>query len=253
MGVAIDEHIMGVSNIAASNPRTWILNAVSRMVCYLKIYDRDIRNLLYKYFLTRKTFTNTPTVVINELDVCANSSRIDIAVVNGQLHGYEIKSKQDTLERLSGQIEAYNKTFDTITIVGFENHIPRIMKMVPNWWGIKNVTEFKGRIRLRTIRKEKKNQTIDLKSIVRLLWKDEMIKLLTSQDNLTHGYQRKSRQQLSDIIVKEVNEDIIGQYIRDTLKTREAWKAVPVQQLNDGYNSMQPNSYYSRCHYCLEP
>lgn len=209
-----------------------------RKVRKLKVYDDDIRILLYRYFLTRKSFTNTPTVVINELDVCANSSRIDIAVINGQFHGYEIKSKQDNLERLPSQITAYNKTFDTITIVGFEKHIPNIIKIVPSWWGIKKVTEHEGIIGLRTIRKEKKNRTTDIESIVRLLWKDEMLKLLASHADLKKNYTNKSRQRLCELVISNIDKTIIETYVRNALKTRVAWRAVPIQQLSDDYSNM---------------
>ncbi len=203
----------------------------------LKVYDCDIRNLLYRYFLTRKSFTKTSTVIIDELDVCANSARIDIAVVNGQLHGYEIKSKQDNLERLPSQIIAYNKTFDTITIVGFESHIPNIIKIVPHWWGIKKITEHNGKIALKTVRKEKKNQTSDTQSIVRLLWKNEMLQLLYNT-SMTKISKNKTRQQLCELIINNVDDKIIRKYVRNILKTREAWKAVSIQQINDDYSNM---------------
>lgn len=202
------------------------------MVDKLKVYDCDIRKLLYRYFLTKKSFTKTSTVIIDELDICANSSRADVAIVNEQLHGYEIKSKQDSLERLPSQITAYNKTFDTITIVGFESHIPNIIKIVPQWWGIKEITEHNGKIALKTIRKEKKNKNTDIQSIVRLLWKNEMLQLLYNTTSMTKISKNKTRQQLCELIINNVDDKIIKKYVCNTLKTREAWKAIPIEQLN---------------------
>ncbi|WP_168198409.1 sce7726 family protein [Crassaminicella thermophila] len=78
----------------------------------MKIYDPDIRELLLKKFLKTKAFISDPTTkLIHEMDVCFGTSRIDIAVINGKIHGYEIKSEQDTLDRLPAQIESYNKIF----------------------------------------------------------------------------------------------------------------------------------------------
>ena len=123
----------------------------------MKTYDADIRKLLYKYFLTKKEFSNTSTFIINEMDICANSSRVDIAVINKYMYGFEIKSKQDSLERLPSQIVADNKTFDFVTIVAFESHLPNILKMVPDWWGIIKVFEQDGNILLQVIREGEVN------------------------------------------------------------------------------------------------
>ena len=65
----------------------------------------------------------TDTVFIDELGVCQGSAKIDIAVVNGQLHGYEIKSDRDSLRRLSSQAVLYSKVFDRVTLVCGERHV----------------------------------------------------------------------------------------------------------------------------------
>lgn len=113
----------------------------------MKIYDVDIRKILYSSFLAEKEFIEeADTVIINELDVCAGVSRADIAVVNGKIHGYEIKSKQDNLERLPGQVENYNRVFDTMTIVTYKGHLDKVRNIVPKWWGIKCIDEKKVRL-----------------------------------------------------------------------------------------------------------
>ncbi|MPQ76821.1 sce7726 family protein [Hydrogenovibrio sp. JE_KL2] len=61
-------------------------------------------------------------VVINELPVADRSRtsfarRIDIAVANGKLLGFEIKSEYDSLDRLEGQLKLYHKRFDKVFVV----------------------------------------------------------------------------------------------------------------------------------------
>lgn len=206
-------------------------------VFVVKVYDYDIRKILYKNFIRRKSYLNTNTVVVNEMDICAGSSRVDIAVVNGSIHGYEIKSKQDTLDRLPGQVEAYNKIFDTMTIVGFENHINKIVDIVPPWWEIKSVYEQKNTIKLASIRRGKKNREIDINSLVLLLWRDEMIDLIINHSEIVKGYKSKTRQQLGKMLVKNINNDFLKVFVRQRLKSRQSWKAVSIQQLSDGYNN----------------
>ncbi|HHY79514.1 MAG TPA: sce7726 family protein, partial [Thermoanaerobacter sp.] len=76
----------------------------------MAIYEYNIRQVLYDEFLNNKDFISEPdTIFVNELDICFGTARIDVAVINGKMHGFEIKSEQDNLERLPAQIEAYNK------------------------------------------------------------------------------------------------------------------------------------------------
>ena len=214
------------------------IHKILTKVFILKIYDSDIRKILYENFIKRKSYLSTPTIVVDEMDICAGNSRVDIAVINGSLHGYEIKSKQDSLERLPGQIKDYNKIFDTMTIVGFENHIEKINTLVPEWWEIKSVKETDGKIKLSTVRRGKRNKNVDINSLVLLLWRDEMINIIINHSNIFKGYKSKTRRQLGQLIVKNIDKNSIINFVRETLKSRNSWKAVPIQQLYDGYNNM---------------
>lgn len=197
----------------------------------MKIYDADIRRILFDSFLSELDYIKEPdTVIINELDVCSGVSRIDIAVINGKIHGYEIKSKQDNLERLPSQIESYNCVFDTITIVTYKSHLEKIKTIVPKWWGIKCIYEKNGNIILKNIRKARENSNIKIQNVAMLLWKDEMIDLLLNYSDITKGYKSKTRTDLSYLIQKYVDSSIVQEYVRNILKNRKDWKAVPLIQ-----------------------
>src|SRR4051812_45593489 len=78
--------------------------------------DYDIRQELRQRL--RKEHEGDPeTLVIEELGLCQGQVRADIAVINGFMHGYEIKSERDTLERLPRQREVYEQCFDAVTLV----------------------------------------------------------------------------------------------------------------------------------------
>jgi hypothetical protein len=62
-------------------------------------------------------------VVINEMVISNWSRRADIAVANGRLYGYEIKSDYDTLKRLDGQISTYTQHFDKTTVIVTQKHL----------------------------------------------------------------------------------------------------------------------------------
>ena len=127
------------------------------------IYDSNIRKVLYSEFLKEKKFTKNPedTIVIDEFSSSYSSARIDISVLNGSLHGYEIKSERDTLERLPKQIEYYTKIFEYITVVTTDKYTEKIIEIVPDFFGIFLIEKKKNKLKLKKIRNSKKNKNID--------------------------------------------------------------------------------------------
>ena len=199
----------------------------------MKIYDRDIRKLLINKFFTVKTFiSDSSTKVIHEMDVCTGSSRIDVTVINGKIHGYEIKSEQDTLERLSSQVESYNKIFDTVTIVTGEKHIDKVTNIVPEWWGIYYVTSKKNNLELKRKRQSRINNSIDILQVTQLLWKDELTEILALH-GIQKGIKSKTRFALGEMAVNNINPQEIKDYVRQALKNRTTWRADLLQQLYD--------------------
>ncbi len=202
----------------------------------MKIYDSDIRSLLLNSFLEVDEFiSEEDTVVIHELDVCSGISRVDIAVINGKLHGYEIKSMQDNLDRLPFQIESYNQVFDTMTIVAYEDHIKKIKTIVPKWWEIKCVSSKEDKFIMKTVRQGKQNSNINVYNVAMLLWKDEMIDLLLTHGDIIKGYRSKTRNDLAKMIEQHVSYHDVLDYVRHTLKYRQGWRAASLQMLNDDY------------------
>ena len=199
----------------------------------MKVYDPDIRKVLYRKFLMTKEFLlDSSTLVINEFDVCRGISRVDIAVINGKMHGYEIKSEQDTLERLPMQMDSYNKVFDKMTIVTGEKHLDKVTDIIPEWWGIYYITENKNKLVLKKKRSAKINRNIDILEVAQLLWRDELIKLLNSYD-ITKGLKSKTRLALSKLVSEKIPPKDVKDFVKNQLKLRTDWRAVQLQQLYD--------------------
>ncbi|ALP91215.1 hypothetical protein HMPREF1084_01976 [Clostridium butyricum 60E.3] len=199
----------------------------------MKVYDPDIRKVLYRKFLMTKEFLlDSSTLVINEFDVCRGISRVDIAVINGKMHGYEIKSEQDTLERLPMQMDSYNKVFDKMTIVTGEKHLDKVTDIIPEWWGIYYITENKNKLVLKKKRSAKINRNIDILEVAQLLWRDELIKLLNSYD-ITKGLKSKTRLALSKLVSEKIPQKDVKDFVKNQLKLRTDWRAVQLQQLYD--------------------
>src|SRR5688500_15372204 len=97
--------------------------------------DHQIRDAFHRTILHdhHNEFT---TLVVDELGIDHGKCRADIAVINGHMIGYEIKSEVDTLSRLNLQIEKYNSVFDHSYIILTNRHLADAMFMLPEWWGV---------------------------------------------------------------------------------------------------------------------
>ncbi len=163
------------------------------------------------------------TRILPEMVLGRGSSRIDLAVVNGKLHGYEIKSDSDTLYRLEAQAEAYNAVFDEITIVVGSRHFVEVEKSVPNWWGILRAESCGERVELFKIRQPMANPQQSIQAIASLLWKEEAIHLL-QQHASVRGIGCKNRNALSVEISDRLDLRIVAKYTREALKSRVRWR-----------------------------
>lgn len=162
--------------------------------------------------------------VIEELNICEGEARADIALANGVMHGFEIKSDLDTLERLPNQTECYDLTFDKVTIVVGNKFADKISEIVPEYWGIEVAYRNRyGNVSLKRIRSSKKNIKVNATKLLDLLWNNELKMLL--KENKIKGYSTMKREQLKLTVIENIPVKIISDYTRETLKTRVGWRA----------------------------
>src|SRR5699024_562757 len=186
--------------------------------------DSDIRLLLIDKL--KDEYSNEKnTRIVNEMGILHGQSRVDVAVIDGILHGFEIKSESDTLERLPLQMANYNKVFDRMTIVNQRKFLEEVKSIIPKWWGIWLVTKYKGKYNIRQIRKGRLNKKVDPKSLSHLLWKDEAIHLL-KEKGLHKGYLGKPRKVLYRRLVESIEKPELQFMINEQLKLRKDWKVV---------------------------
>lgn len=195
--------------------------------------DRDIRASLHTELQRAHRRYASETLFINELGLCQGNARIDLAVVNGSLSGYEIKSERDTLQRLPHQVEVYSKALDYVTIVASESHIIKTTDLVPNWWGLIATSFQEGEIIFRLVRQPQANPTIDPYSVAQLLWRPEVASIL-SELGLKKGITGKSRQVLWQTLAETLSISDLRDRVRHTLKVREGWRSGQQQMLDDG-------------------
>ena len=185
--------------------------------------DVEIRQSFHRKRL-RRQHTQKDTLVIDELGLNHGKCRADIAVINGHLVGYEIKSNNDSLRRLEGQVKAYNAVFDKVFIVVGDRYINSIKNYIPEWWGvIVSVRGPRGAVNFDTVRMARTNKKIDPISIARLLWRNEAEEIL-QQKKLSSKILRQPRAKLYEYLVDKLNICELRKFVRGYFKKRRNWR-----------------------------
>jgi hypothetical protein len=187
-----------------------------------RLTDIQIRKAIYSEIIPNIVAT-CPGRIVNEMAICCGDARVDIAVINGKLHGFEIKSEADTLVRLQGQISAYNQVFDTMTIICGKNHYDSVVKIIPDWWGIYSARLHFGKVELTRIRYPEINQQVSGFALAQLLWKSELVALLANE-GIKKGISRKPCRELWKIISETFSTSALQSKVREILKVRANWR-----------------------------
>ena len=177
-----------------------------------------IRELLFQYKGDRET------VIIEELGIQHGASRIDLAVVNGVLHGFELKSDRDTLTRLSEQAQAYGAVFDRVTLVVGERHVCRAVDVVPEWWGIRVARAEPDGLSFCDLKLPLNNPSLDPMSVVTLLWRDEALDYL-DELGVAKGMRSKSRAEIYFKLVDKADFNYLRARVRRCLRERQDWRS----------------------------
>jgi hypothetical protein len=185
--------------------------------------DLDIRNSL-KSTRLKRYYTDGTSRVVEELGLCTGDARVDIAVINGAMHAYEIKSEQDTLTRLPNQIEIYSRVFDYLSVCVGPKHLAGVLKMVPSCWGVILAVDTQNSISLTSVRPATRNPGVDQYSLAQLLWKDEVTAALNSL-GISKGLSGKSKADLWKLFAEAATPKYLSQYVRATLKARANWRS----------------------------
>jgi hypothetical protein len=178
--------------------------------------DSDIRPAL-RQLLWKLEADSPDSVVIEELGLSKGAVRVDVAVVNGIMHAYEIKSDADSLRRLSKQAAFYGKCFDRVSLVLGPRHLELARKAVPSWWGLLRVTSGENGPVIRAVRKGRQNPTREARALVELLWREETLALL-ERKGFAKGLRSKPREALWDRAAEVLALEEISVAVRAHLK-----------------------------------
>lgn len=161
------------------------------------------------------------TRIVQEMGVWSGSVRVDVAVINGHLHGWELKSDSDDLSRLPNQAQIYSRVFDLVTLVVGRKHSDKSIPLVPEWWTVIEASMPAENVDLKVIRQGRENPQPDPYLIANLLWKSEALKILEAHD-LARGWRSKPIQQIHERLARELDLSTLKDAVRAVLKDRAA-------------------------------
>lgn len=195
--------------------------------------DLIIRSAL-KEILENRHAKDEKVRIIEELGVQHGTARVDIAVVNGIMHGYEIKSDQDTLQRLPEQIDIFNSVFDKMTLVVGKKHLHEAINIVPDWWGIIVAKiNTNSPVIFNLIREGELNQGQDSVSVARLLWRQEALNILREKGE-AKGFYSKPRDSIYEKLALVLDQKTLREKVRETIFFRTDWRPDAPLILNGG-------------------
>ncbi|MCJ7484334.1 MAG: sce7726 family protein [Thermodesulfovibrionales bacterium] len=203
----------------AINPPSFVLTS-----------DESIR-ADFKVILENK-YSNA--MIVEEFGITHGAARIDIAVINGEIHGYEIKSDLDTLDRLPEQMRIYNSVLDKVTLVVGKKHLFEAINIVPEWWGITiaKIPSSGEKVAFYEMRLAEENPCQDKVAIASLLWREEALSILEEIDQ-AKGVRSKPRKTIYERLVEVVDNRELKGKILEYLFLRVNWRSEIQCMLND--------------------
>lgn len=190
-----------------------------------RLRDADIRSALRPYLLGQFDGADVP-LVVEELGICRGQARADMAVVNGELHGFEIKSDRDSPRRLRNQVAFYGKVFGRATLVVGECIRPAIRTAIPAWWGILKAERSATGLHFRSVRKARANPRRDVRTLAEFLWLADAMRLLEER-GAARGVRGKPRQYVWDRLCAHYGLHELDFAVRCHLKARAERRGPP--------------------------
>jgi hypothetical protein len=185
-------------------------------------FDTSIRSALWRW-LEAFHVTAPDVRARNEFAVGHGSGYADVVTIHpNSLHGYEIKSERDKLDRLKSQRHYYGDIFDYATLVCDPKHMAHAEEILPRWWGLVFAHRKADEIKFEIWRLPDSNPAPDIRRRAVLLWRAEALALC---DTLISGHKLKyaTRDDLYCALVDRVPGSVLYPLILKAIRERQSY------------------------------
>lgn len=176
--------------------------------------DEDIRAALELWLLSKQH--DSLVRIIHEFPIPRPSARIDIALINGRISGYEIKSDVDSLTRLPSQVSSYRKIFEHLCFVTTPKKSKSILEKTPQWCGVMSYSCEGG---FKILRKIKLNPDIDIECLLYSLSKKELL-MISFMESLNSIKTKQCKSEIIATIIAKISKRAVLRNCRYQLKNR---------------------------------
>ena len=183
--------------------------------------DIDIRTALDKILMRDLAHG---AVIWHEMGFLDRRRQVDVAVIDDELRGYEIKSDSDTLRRLPSQAKDYGRVFDRMTLVVTEGHLDAALAFLPSWWGVIVARQDGDEVSIDHVWNSERNVDIDPVALAQCLWRVEAIEEIKARD-ITNNRTKRSTSRLrkrtaTNMLGRSLELDELRRIVRERLKAR---------------------------------
>ncbi|MFK7604926.1 MULTISPECIES: sce7726 family protein [unclassified Pseudomonas] len=144
------------------------------------------------------------------------SFRADLALANGRLVAFEIKSGADSLKRWPDQCQAYSNVFDEIWLCTHGRHLEKALSVTPKGVGILIADDLGGLAVLRHAQLNQKTNPFDLSG---LLWRNELEELCVEHDIKFRS--RETKSEIRKLVSHTVPHEVLREFVLRQLKMRK--------------------------------
>ena len=185
----------------------------------------EIREIL-KIWIEKMFDLSKGDILINELgfynksvsSTIDKSFRADLALANGRLVGFEIKSEKDSLKRWDAQKVAYTNVFDEVWLCTHVKHMNTALENTPKHIGLILCDNFNSMtVYRKAVRCHGMNNIYDLAG---LLWRTEIDELAE-----LHKIKMKSRttkREAREILAEQLVLEDVRHFVLHKLKIRKS-------------------------------
>lgn len=163
-------------------------------------------------------------ILINELgfyNKSPNSTvdqifRADLAVANGRLAAFEIKSGADSLKRWDAQMIGYLNVFDEVWLCCHGKHLQKAIEVTNKDIGILIVDDL-GSIAI--VRYAQKNKLVNVYDLSGLLWREEINEFCKEFGISVTS--RMTKKDVRDVMVEKACLDALKKFVLQKIKVRK--------------------------------
>ena len=180
------------------------------------LLDNDIREIFIAHHQKRYPKTN----LLSEVSINNGLAIADLVSVGIKTaHCFEIKSDKDKLSRVLEQAKSYDIVFKKISLITTVSKSVKAAEIIPSYWGIIAVSK-NPQNKVCYLRKALPSPFFSEKIALQILWREELINILTMKNLLEKSMHRLTRSKLIDFIIESISSTEICRLVNDYILIR---------------------------------